>query len=234
MRRSLRTYLAFKLATALLAVAGAVVLLMALTRLIPGDSATVILGSRATPDAVARLTARMGLDKPLGSQVLGFFLKLARGDLGDNVFNGRPVVQLVGAALPNTAALAVSASLAAILIGIPLALVSARRPDGKADRLIAFLSIGFISTPSFVVSVFLLLVFAVSLHLFPVLGAGEGGTPSISSGISLFPPWRSPSAGSATSRASCAPPFSKCSARTMSAPCAPMACRRRGSFWNMP
>ena len=109
--------------------------------------------------------------------MLGFFLKLARGDLGEDVFNGRPVVQLVGAALPNTAALAVSAILFAILVGIPLALVSARRPDGKADRLIAFLGIGFISTPSFVVSVFLLLVFAVSLHLFPVLGAGEAEEP---------------------------------------------------------
>lgn len=69
---SLQIHLAFKLATALLAVAGSVILLMALTRLIPGDPATVILGSRATPEAVAALNARIGLDKPLIEQVLPF------------------------------------------------------------------------------------------------------------------------------------------------------------------
>ncbi|OBZ94725.1 peptide ABC transporter permease [Pararhizobium polonicum] len=172
---SFYAYLAFKLATALLAVAGAVVLLLALTRFIPGDPATVILGSRATPEAVAILNARMGLDRPLAEQALAFFARLFTGDLGQDVFNGRPVLTLVAAALPNTAALAVSAILLAIIIGVPLAVLSAHRPGGKADSLIAFVSVGFISTPSFVVSVFLLLFFAVSLRLFPVLGAGDRG-----------------------------------------------------------
>ncbi|CAN7654421.1 ABC transporter permease [Pararhizobium sp. LjRoot238] len=172
---SFYAHLGFKLATAILAVAGAVVLLLALTRFIPGNPATVILGSRATPEAVAALNARMGLDKPLPEQVVAFFARLMRGDLGEDVFNGRPVLDMVMAALPNTAALAVSAIVLAILIGVPLAVVAARRPGAAADRLIAFLSVGFISTPSFVVSVFLLLFFAISLRLFPVLGAGERG-----------------------------------------------------------
>ena len=172
---SFYAYLAFKLATALLAVAGAVLLLLALTRFIPGDPATVILGSRATPEAVAILNARMGLDKPLLAQALSFFGKLFSGDLGEDVFNGRPVLTLVAAALPNTAALAVSAICLAVIVGVPLAVLSAHSPGGKTDRLVAFLSVGFISTPSFVVSVFLLLFFAVSLRLFPVLGAGDRG-----------------------------------------------------------
>ncbi len=136
---SLQIHLAFKLATALLAVAGSVVLLMGLTRLIPGDPATVILGSRATPEAVAALNARIGLDKPLIEQVFAFVGRLFSGDLGEDVFNGRPVLTLVAAALPNTAALAISAILCAIAFGVPLALLSARLPGGKADRLIAFL-----------------------------------------------------------------------------------------------
>lgn len=172
---SFYTYLGFKLATALLAVAGAVILLIGLTRFIPGNPAMVILGSRATPEAVALLNERMGFDKPLMQQVLAFFVRLLRGDLGEDVFNGRPVIDLVGAALPNTAALAVSAILLAVAIGVPLGVLSARRPGGFADRLIAFVSVGLISTPSFVVSVFLLLFFAVSLKLFPVLGAGDSG-----------------------------------------------------------
>jgi peptide/nickel transport system permease protein len=172
---SLQSHLVFKLVTAALAVAGSVVLLIALTRLIPGDPATVILGSRATPETVAALNARIGLDKPLQMQVLTFFSRLIVGDLGQDVFNDRPVLQLVAAALPNTVALAISAMLLAIAIGVPLALISAHRPGGRIDRLIAFVSVGFISTPSFVVSVFLLMIFSVKLDWFPVLGAGESG-----------------------------------------------------------
>jgi peptide/nickel transport system permease protein len=172
---SLQSHLVFKLVTAALAVAGSVVLLIALTRLIPGDPATVILGSRATPETVAALNARIGLDKPLQMQVLTFFSRLIVGDLGQDVFNDRPVLQLVAAALPNTVALAISAMLLAIAIGVPLALISAHRPGGRIDRLIAFVSVGFISTPSFVVSVFLLMIFSVKLGWFPVLGAGESG-----------------------------------------------------------
>ncbi|MDO5898631.1 ABC transporter permease [Agrobacterium sp. Azo12] len=172
---SLQSHLVFKLVTAALAVAGSVVLLIALTRLIPGDPATVILGSRATPETVAALNARIGFDKPLQMQVLTFFSRLSVGDLGQDVFNDRPVLQLVAAALPNTVALAISAMLLAIAIGVPLALISAHRPSGRIDRLIAFVSVGFISTPSFVVSVFLLMIFSVKLGWFPVLGAGERG-----------------------------------------------------------
>lgn len=172
---SLQSHLIFKLVTAALAVAGSVVLLIALTRLIPGDPATVILGSRATPETVAALNARIGLDKPLQMQVLTFFSRLSVGDLGQDVFNDRPVLQLVAAALPNTVALAISAMLLAIAIGVPLALISAHRPGGRIDRLIAFVSVGFISTPSFVVSVFLLMIFSVKLGWFPVLGAGARG-----------------------------------------------------------
>ncbi len=172
---SLQIHVAFKLATALLAVAGSVVLLMALTRLIPGDPATVILGSRATPEAIAALNARIGLDKPLLAQVVTFFGTLFSGDLGEDVFNGRPVLGMVLGALPNTVALAISAMICAIVVGVPLALVSAHSPGGKVDRIVAFLSIGFISTPSFVVSVFLLMIFSVTLRWFPVLGAGDSG-----------------------------------------------------------
>jgi peptide/nickel transport system permease protein len=81
----------------------------------------------------------------------------------------------VADALPNTAALAVSAIALAVIVGVPLAVLSAAKPGGLVDRITAYLSVGFISTPSFVVAVFLLLVFAVSFRLFPVLGAGDRG-----------------------------------------------------------
>lgn len=175
MRSPLLHLIGFKLAAAFIAVLGAVVLLLLLPRLIPGDPATMILGSRATPDAVALLNSRMGLDLPLPTQFVNFVLRALNGDLGEDVFNGRPVRALVTAALPNTIALAVSAILLAALIGMPLAILSARRPGGIADTLIAYLSVGFVSAPSFVVSVLLLLLFSVRLGWFPVLGAGDDG-----------------------------------------------------------
>jgi peptide/nickel transport system permease protein len=177
MRGALARHVAFKLASSVLAVVGAVVLLLALTRFIPGNPATVILGSRATPEAVAALNSRMGLDLPLPEQILRFLGGVLTGDLGEDVFNGRPVSSLILAALPNTAALAVSAMLLAVLLGAPLAVLSARRPGGWADTVIAFVSVGFVSAPSFVVAVFLLLLFSVKLGWFPVLGAGRSGEP---------------------------------------------------------
>jgi peptide/nickel transport system permease protein len=175
MARSLLRYIGFKLGAVLLAVVGAVAVLLSLTRLIPGDPATMILGSRATPEAVAALNARMGLDLPLPAQLLAFWQRAVTGNLGEDVFNGRPVATLIATALPNTAALAVTAILIAVALGVPLAVISARRPGGRCDTFIAFLSVGFISAPSFVVSVFLLLLFSVRLGWFPVLGAGEAG-----------------------------------------------------------
>jgi peptide/nickel transport system permease protein len=159
----------------LFAVAGAILFLLALTRLIPGDPATVILGSRATPETVADLKAQMGLDQDLIGQFVQFMGRAFTGDLGTDVFNGRPVADLVLAALPNTVALAVASLTLAVLIGVPLAILSVRRSGGTADTLVAFLSVGFVSAPSFVVSVLLLLFFSVKLGWFPVLGAGEPG-----------------------------------------------------------
>ncbi len=153
---------------------GAVALLLSLTLLIPGDPATILLGPRATPETIAALHAPMGLDLPFPTRLAQFLGRAALGDLGRDVFTGRPVSQMVAEALPNTALLAVSAILLAMVIGIPLGALSALKPGGAVDQAIAFLSVGFVSAPSFVISIFLLLVFALWLAWFPVLGAGTG------------------------------------------------------------
>jgi peptide/nickel transport system permease protein len=154
-------------------VVGAVALLLSLTLLIPGDPAPILLGPRATPETIAASTPRW--PRPAFptrlAQVLG---RAALGDLGADVFTGRPVSQIIAEALPNTALLAVSAILLAMVIGIPLGALSALKPGGAVDQAIAFLSVGFVSAPSFVISIFLLLVFALWLAWFPVLGAGTG------------------------------------------------------------
>ena len=160
-----------------MAVVGAVALLLSLTLLIPGDPATVLLGPRATPEAVAALNMQMGLDLPLPLRLLRFLGHALQGDLGKDVTNGRAVLDILLDALPNTALLAFSSIFLAVLAGFPLGAISALKPGGWADQVIAFMSVGFVSAPSFVSSIFLLLVFALWLQWFPVLGAGEGGDP---------------------------------------------------------
>jgi peptide/nickel transport system permease protein len=159
------------------AVVGAVALLLSLTLLIPGDPATVLLGPRATPEAVAALNAQMGLDLPLPVRLGQFLAHGIRGDLGKDVLTGRSVARMILDALPNTALLAFASILLSVAVGIPLGAVSAMKPGGAADQAIAFISVGFVSAPSFVSSIFLLLVFALWLSWFPVLGAGDAGDP---------------------------------------------------------
>jgi len=159
------------------AVIGAVALLLSLTLLIPGDPATVLLGPRATPEAVAALNAQMGLDLPLPARLAQFLAHGLQGDLGKDVLSGRSVSHMLVEALPNTALLAFSSIFLAILLGVPLGAISALRPGGVIDQGVAFISVGFVSAPSFVSSIFLLLVFALWLNWFPVLGAGEAGAP---------------------------------------------------------
>lgn len=101
----------------------------------------------------------------------------ARGDLGTDIFTGRQISELVGAALPHTLILAwVSLGLAA-LIGVPLGVYSATHPDSWPDRVTAVISISFITVPSYVAGLFLLLIFAVQLQWMPAIGLGEEGDP---------------------------------------------------------
>ncbi len=172
---SLLRILAVKLTGAAVAVVGAVLLLLSLTLLIPGDAATVLLGPRATPETVAALKTQMGLDLPLPVRLVHFLSGAVHGDFGIDVMTNRPVATMIADALPNTAMLAVAAMALALAIGIPLGVAGAVRPGSRLDDVIAFISVGFVSAPSFVVSIFLLLVFAVWLRWFPVLGAGEAG-----------------------------------------------------------
>ena len=156
---------------------GAIALLLSLTMLIPGDPATVLLGPRATPEAVAALNTQMGLDLPLPERLIQFLAHGLTGNLGNDVLSGRPVLMMLLEALPNTALLALTSIFLAILFGVPLGAFSALKPGGLADQVIAFLSVGFVSAPSFVSSIFLLLVFALWLNWFPVLGAGGASDP---------------------------------------------------------
>ncbi|NYZ11068.1 ABC transporter permease [Azospirillum sp. RWY-5-1] len=168
-------YLSGRLLTTALVVVGAVTLLFALTLLVPGNPASVLLGPRATPEAVAALAERMGLDRPLHERLLMFFGQVATGNLGTDVISGRPILTMVMEVLPFTVTLTIAAIGLAVLVGVPLGCYAATNPGSRGDRVAAVLSVSFIAMPNFVVAIFLLLIFSIWLDWLPVLGAGEPG-----------------------------------------------------------
>jgi peptide/nickel transport system permease protein len=168
-------YLASRLVTSVLIVLGAMLLLFALTALVPGDPAATLLGPQATPEFARRFVSEMGLDRPLHERLLIFFGNVLRGNLGVDVLSGRPVLGMVLSVLPQTVILTFAAIGLAVMLGVPLGVYAATHRGSLADSALAFLSVAFIALPSFVVAILLLLVFSIWLDWLPVLGAGREG-----------------------------------------------------------
>ncbi|MDH3378415.1 MAG: ABC transporter permease [Gammaproteobacteria bacterium] len=168
-------YVLKRVALSVVIVMLAVTLLYCMIHMVPGDPARILLGPRATPELIASMSARMGLDLPLPVQILRFFGNLFRGDLGMDVITNRPVADIVFGQLPYTLWLIFTAIVFAALIGIPLGCYSALHRNSLADRISGVLSVACITAPAFVVALYSLLVFAVTLHWFPAVGAGEKG-----------------------------------------------------------
>ncbi len=143
--------------------------------MIPGDPVSIALGPRATPEIQAAYAAKMHLDKPLIYQFLIFMGNVLQGDLGADVFSDRSVTTTMAEQLPFTVTLAVSAIGWAALVGIPLGCLSALKPNTWLDRFTGVLSVGTIAIPSFLVSIWAILLFSVTLRWMPVIGAGESG-----------------------------------------------------------
>lgn len=146
-----------------------------LVHIVPGDPAKIVLGPRASPELIARVRTAMDLDQPLLVQVGRFFWNLLHGDLGVDVFNGLSINGMIARALPHTIILAVSSLGLAVAVGIPLGMYSATHPNSWAERVLAIMSISFITIPSYVAGLFLLLVFAERLKWLPAVGVGKPG-----------------------------------------------------------
>ncbi len=150
-------------------------LLALLVNIVPGDAARTILGNRATPELIARVRTGMDLDKPVPVQVARFVWNMLHGSFGTDIFSGQPISHYIGSALPHTLILAWVSLGLAVLLGVPLGVYSATHPNSWVDRLTAIFSISFITLPSYVAGLFLLLLFAVQLRVMPAMGLGETG-----------------------------------------------------------
>ena len=146
----------------------------------PGDPARVRLGPRATPEAVETLRHQMGLDRPFAVQYGDYVWSAVRGDLGESYsFDGRTVSEVIGRKVWISAQLGAAAMLVAVSIGIPLGLLAAYRQGTWVDTALVSFSLFFYATPVFIAAPFLILFFALELHLLPTAGWGGLFSPHI-------------------------------------------------------
>jgi peptide/nickel transport system permease protein len=145
----------------------------ALTVLIPTDPARTIVGPKGTPEQVARVRQRLGLDDPLPVQFVSYLGDVARLWIGYSYAYRRDVRDILRDRLPYTVVLAAAALLVQFGVGIPVGLLTASRADGAADKAALAWTMLTISLPGFWIGLVLLYLFAFRLPVFPLGGASE-------------------------------------------------------------
>jgi peptide/nickel transport system permease protein len=156
---------------------GISVITFGLTALAPGDPAYAVLaleqpGSTPSDAAVELMRSKLGLDQPATQRYVHWLTDVVRGDLGISYRSGRPVAAEIAGRLPTTLALAgASLGLAAVL-GLPLGFLAARRAGSGWDTASRVLALLGATTPTYVLSLVLVLVFAVQLNVLPAFGSG--------------------------------------------------------------
>ena len=146
------------------------VIVFSLVRVIPGDPAVVLLGPGATEQQIAALRDQLKLDRPVMLQFTEYGLGLLRGDLGTSLKTGAPVLAEILQRLPATIELSIFATIIAILVGIPIGVLSATRPNSAFDHVIRIVSLVGVSMPAFLLALILQLIFAIWLGWLPVSG----------------------------------------------------------------
>jgi peptide/nickel transport system permease protein len=152
---------------------GALVLVFFLMRVLPGDPAAAMLGTNATPQAVADLRSQLGLDKPLYEQFVEYVVSLAHLDFGRSLAVRAPVSTLLGQALVPTLLLTLAGTLVSVVVGVPLGVLAALKRRTWLDYVASIGALLGISVPVFVWGVLLLLAFTLQWPVLPSAGAGE-------------------------------------------------------------
>jgi len=164
---SLGRFLLKRTLQGLLVVWGVVTVVFGLRFVSPGDPVNVLLPPDVDPEVRRQVVAELGLDQPLWVQYADFVAGAATGDLGRSLVTRTPVTDRVLGSVPATVELAVAATFVAIVLAIPLGVISATRRHEPADYAATLFSLAGISTPNFWLGVMLVLVLAVQLNLFP-------------------------------------------------------------------
>ncbi len=138
--------------------------------LIPGDPISVMMGQVSDPEVLATVRARYGLDKPLAVQYVSWLGKVLRGDLGESISNGSPVLDQIAERLPATLYLLTGGMLIALLLAFPIGILAAAKHNSWVDLSMTSLILVFTSIPGFWLAILLILLLAVQFQLLPATG----------------------------------------------------------------
>ncbi len=152
---------------------GISVITFILVRLIPGDPVRNILGTRATPSAIANIRAQYGLDEPMWVQYFYFLRNLANGEMGKSILYKIDVLKLILTRIEPTLALVATSVVLSVLIAVPLAAIAARSNGRAPDHIIRVVSTFGIGFPPFWLGLMLIILFSVDLGWLPVSGYGN-------------------------------------------------------------
>ncbi len=167
-------FLAKRVLQGVVVVWGVVTVVFLLRFITPGSPVNTIAPLDASPETRERIARELGLNKPLYVQYGEYLFDLIRGDLGYSYINNIPATVVVLEKLPATLELAIAATIVAIVVSIPLGVISATRRNQPADYAATTFSLLGISTPNFWLGIMLVLLFAVEFGLFPTSGRQYG------------------------------------------------------------
>ncbi|RBI77671.1 glutathione ABC transporter permease GsiC [Roseovarius sp. TE539] len=176
-------YILKRLISAVPVLLGITIIVFLIMSLIPGDPATAILGSYATPENVEKINRDLGLDKPMVQRYFIWLGNMLQGDFGRSYSLNRPVINEVLERFNATLILAGTSFVLCSVMGVLAGVVSAARQYGLADKAITFTVLIGISVPSFFLGMMMILLFAVNLKWLPVSGMyaiyGGGDLPDL-------------------------------------------------------
>lgn len=170
LRAGLLSYLLRRVGIGLIVILLVAVTVFIATRL-SSDPARQLLPDDATPEQYQALRHQLGLDQPIWVQFGVYVSSLARFDLGSSYWLHRPVADLIGERLPNTFELVLVAMTIALVVGVALGLLAARRAGGVLDQLVSSAAIAALSLPQFWLGALLIAWFAVQLKWLPTSGS---------------------------------------------------------------
>jgi peptide/nickel transport system permease protein len=168
------TFILRRLLQAIPVIIGVSVLTFILMILVPGDPVQKLLGQRASPETVAELRTRLGLNDPPVGQYLKMMGNIVTGDLGRSIITREPVVREFANRLPVTLKLALLSVVFASLIGIAVGIISAVYQNSLLDRIVMFFTLAGISVPVFWYALIMILLVIFQLRWLPQTGLGDG------------------------------------------------------------
>ncbi len=175
----MKTFILGKVLSALAVIFVLTIVIFLMVRLLPGDTATIMLGAEGTPEQIKAVRAKYNLDEPLPNQYVAWLTNVLRGDWGVSFANRTPVMPLVLERLPRTLLLGSVSTALALIIAIFFGVVSAAKHNSNTDLGISVGSLVLLSVPEFWMGVLFMLLFAVTI---PILPAGGYVRPDVDFG----------------------------------------------------